>query len=92
MLHHLDEYRTDENKESLLAGLFGGATVGILADWFTSENFVVTRPSLVLIALFAVLACYFWIRMKAIDDRATKARDKMLGTTGRTAQTGIEDA
>jgi hypothetical protein len=30
--------------------------------------------------------------MKAIDDRATKARDKMLGTTGRTAQTGIEDA
>lgn len=77
-LERLEEYRSDENIAYLLIGLFGGAILGILGNWVTSENFVITRVSTVLVFVFAFLtvACIFWTRR--IHQRAVAVRDQML--------------
>jgi hypothetical protein len=55
LLEHLDEVRSDENKAYLFIGVFAGAEVGIVVNWATDDQFTITRPSLVLAALFGVL-------------------------------------
>lgn len=82
-LERLEEYRSDENKYYLFIGLFGGAILGILANWFTSAQFTITRFSVVFIALLAILtfACVFMVM--GISKRAKGLRTKMLSAEAR---------
>lgn len=61
-LDRLEEYRSDENVAYLLIGAFGGAILGVLSNWATNENFVITRISLLLLGIFATLCVMsgFW--------------------------------
>lgn len=81
LLEHLDEYRSDENKAYLLIGIFAGTESGILVNWATEENFSITRPSLVLIILFALLLgmSVWWATQLHI--RATKLKKKIFRST-----------
>ena len=82
-LERLEEYRSDENKYYLFIGLFGGAILGILSNWFTSAQFTITRFSLVFIALLAILtlACVFMVT--GISRRAKGLRTKLLSAEAR---------
>lgn len=82
-LERLEEYRSDENKYYLFIGLFGGAILGILANWFTSAQFTITRFSVIFIALLAILtlACVFMVM--GISKRAKGLRTKMLSNEAR---------
>jgi hypothetical protein len=54
-LDRLEEHRADESKAYLLVGAFGGSILGILSNWATSENFTITKPSILLMGLLMVL-------------------------------------
>jgi len=77
-LERLEEYRSDENVAYLLIGAFGGAVLGILANWATSEQFTITRFSIVLMLLLTVptIACCFWARR--LHQRAALVKEQML--------------
>jgi hypothetical protein len=81
LLERLEEYRADENKAFLLIGLFGGACLGIFSNWATNENFTITRASLVLLGILAMLTvfCAFWAFQ--INKRAKSVRERMLDYT-----------
>jgi hypothetical protein len=78
LLEHLDEVRSDENKAYLLIGIFAGAEVGIVVNWTTDDKFTITRPSLVLMALFGVLlfisAGWAWL----LNLRGTKLKKRLF--------------
>lgn len=80
-LHRLEEYRADEGIALTAAGLFVGAILGILVNWATNEQFVVTRFSQVLMGLFAVLAVSLVLWVARTRRRATMIRDQMLRFT-----------
>jgi hypothetical protein len=77
-LERLEEYRSDENKAYLLIGVFSGAILGILSNWATSESFLITRFSVVLMTLLAGLttACIVWAR--TVQQRANYVRQQIL--------------
>jgi len=54
-LDRLEEYRADESLYFLLIGLFGGAVLGILSNWFTNETLTMTRFSIVFIIFLGIL-------------------------------------
>lgn len=83
-LDRLDEYRSDENKAYLLIGAFCGTILGILANWATDENFTITRPSLVFMGVFLVLALLSITWAYQISRRAKKVREEMLSPKGST--------
>jgi len=55
-LDRLEEYRSDVNWAYLFIGAFLGAIMGILSNWATNEEFIITRYSKVLMGLFLILA------------------------------------
>ena len=77
-LERLEEYRTDENVVFLLIGVFGGAILGILSNWATSDPFVIMRFSIVLMILLGVLAggCVWWAWR--LRQRAEKVKERMF--------------
>lgn len=77
-LDHLEEYRSDENIVYLLIGAFSGAILGVLSNWATTEPFVITRFSIVLLSILAVLtvACIFWAWR--LRKRTTALKERFL--------------
>jgi len=63
-LERLEEYHSDENAALMLTGTFLGLTLGILSNWLTNESFSITRASIVIMAVFAILTLgsLFWAR------------------------------
>lgn len=80
-LERLEEYRADEANAKAIALLFCGAILGILINWATSEQFIVTRFSVVLILLFGLLAAGLGRWVARVRQRATLMRDRMLRFT-----------
>lgn len=78
LFERLEEYRNDENKAFLLIGAFFGAILGILSNWATNENFIITRFSLVLMGMFFFLALLSITWAILISRRAQKAKQNML--------------
>lgn len=89
-LERLEEYRSDENKYYLLIGLFGGAVLGILSNWFTNEQFTITRFSTVFMLLLAILtvACIFMALR--ISKRAEGLKSKIFRANASSPE--IKDA
>ncbi|MCB0172492.1 MAG: hypothetical protein KDJ97_18250 [Anaerolineae bacterium] len=77
-LERLEEYRGDESIAFLLIGLFGGAIMGVLINWITDEDFVITRQSIVFVSffLFLTVLCGWWAFQ--LKKRSGRIRDKLL--------------
>lgn len=87
VLERLEEYRSDENIAYLLIGGFGGGILGILSNWATNENYVITRFSIVLIGLFATLFILSMLWAWRIHNRALVAKNKIFsGKSERESQ------
>jgi hypothetical protein len=89
-LDHLREYQSDENWAFLLIGAFSGAILGIISNWATNENFVLTRFSIVLIVIFGVLTILtvVWAiqlkrRTKTFINELISNTNSSFGSTGR---------
>jgi hypothetical protein len=79
-LERLEEYRSDESKYYLFVGLFGGAILGILSNWFTNEQLIMTRFSIVFIILLSILAGGCAYMVMNIHWRAKAVQTKMFGS------------
>lgn len=77
-LDRLEEYRSVQNIIFLLIGLFGGSTLSILVNWTTNEAFIITRFSLVLIALFFVLTIICALFAFCLHQRINSVLNRML--------------
>jgi hypothetical protein len=77
-LERLEEYRSDENKYYLLIGLFGGAVLGILSNWFTNEQFTITRFSTVFVLLLVFLTIACILMASRISKRAEGLKSKIF--------------
>lgn len=55
LLDRLEEYRSDETVAFLFVGAWLGAILGVLVNWYTAAEFVVTRESQVLLAILFIL-------------------------------------
>jgi len=80
-LDRLEEYRSDENIVYLLIGAFSGAMLGILSNWATSEDFIITRMSLVLLGIFAALFSISLIWVWRLHKRIAAIKQKVLSST-----------
>lgn len=63
LIERLDEYHSDENLAHTLIGLFVGAILGIIADWFIKIPIQVTPFSVILIVILFLLtvSTIFWL-------------------------------
>lgn len=82
-LERLSEYQADENLMLALAGLFGGAALGIAVNWMTADVQAVTLASKVALGLFALSAIVFGVQFVRIAIRASKVKAKMFGRSQR---------
>jgi len=83
-LERLEEYRADENRYSLLIGLFGGAILGIFSNWFTNENLVITRFSVTFIILLVLLTSGSIMMSIRNSRRAQAIKNKMTRKDSQT--------
>jgi cbb3-type cytochrome oxidase subunit 3 len=77
-LERLEEYRSDENVAYLLIGSFSGAILGVLSNWLTSEDLIITRFSIILMVILfiAMVASVLWSRK--IHQRAEVVRRQIF--------------
>ncbi|MCA1568269.1 MAG: hypothetical protein LC803_22015 [Acidobacteria bacterium] len=77
-LERLEEYRRDENVAYLFIGVFAGAIFGTLSNWATTETFLMTRSSVLLVSVLSMLtiACIIWVRV--IQKRANVVRGQIF--------------
>jgi hypothetical protein len=81
-LDRLEEYNSDQNIAFLLVGAFLGAILGILSNWATNENFVITRFSAVLILVLIALLIGSGVWAWQLRKRAATVKRQMLGGDG----------
>lgn len=79
LVDRLDEYQSDENLLTFFLGIFIGAIVGIVSNWATEREFVVTPFSLILLAIFAALAIGSGVWLKRIRERRKKVKNEIDG-------------
>ncbi|GAB4217089.1 MAG: hypothetical protein OHK0022_58980 [Roseiflexaceae bacterium] len=77
----LEEYRSDEALVFMFIGLFAGTIMGTLTNWFTSENFVITRFAglFLFLILLLLVGSIFW--QTRISQRTKEARNKIMSFT-----------
>ena len=78
MLERLEEYRSDESGYSLLTGLFGGATLGVIINWFTSQDINISPYSIILLITMIFLTCWSVFQLRKASKRSRTLRDRML--------------
>lgn len=78
MLDRLEEYRSDENVMYLLIGGFTGAVLGILSNWATSDPFVITKFSIVLLILFLILTVVSIFWTWRIKQRVARIKERIF--------------
>ena len=74
LVYSFDEHISDSNVMSAAFWTFFGATLGVIVNWVTAENFVITRLSFFILVVFVVLTIFFGILMRKYSKRAN---DKM---------------
>ena len=77
MIERLEEYQNDENFALFLLGLFIGAIIGIISNWATDKDILITKFSIILISIFLFLSvgCIIWLLITRA--RKTKSRKKI---------------
>lgn len=77
-LERLDEYRSDENIAYLMIGVFAGSILGILSNWVTSENFTITRFSIILMGIVLALTVLCAVWAVVIRNRANEVKKRIF--------------
>ena len=54
-LQLMEGYRSEQNKWFSIGWAFIGGVIGIVVNWITSENIVISKPSIILIFVFAAI-------------------------------------
>jgi hypothetical protein len=78
LLDRLEEYRSDENLASLLAGTFAGALLGVLGNWLGDAPLSIMPSSIllsILLLLLAIGSSVWWRRLRC---RGRAVRGQML--------------
>jgi preprotein translocase subunit SecG len=78
LVQQFEQHRSDANIAFLILGIFGGAIFGILNNWATSPDFVITRFSIVLVIIFFIIAAGCGIWAFVLHRRATLIWKRMI--------------
>jgi len=79
LIERLDEYQSDENLLTFFLGIFIGAILGIISNWATASEFVVTPFSLILLGIFISLSIASGVWLKRIRNRRKKVNREING-------------
>lgn len=55
LVYRLEEHRSDEIKWQNILWAFIGSVFGVISNWVTAESFTVTKPSIIVISVFAIM-------------------------------------
>lgn len=77
-LERLEEYRADVSRYYGLAGIFGGAVLGIIINWVTTPELTITRTSVILMVILAALTWACVYQISHLNQRAARIQAQML--------------
>jgi hypothetical protein len=83
LVDKLEEYRSDQIKWETVFWAFIGAILGIIINWVTSSDLVITEVSVVTLALLALMAVITGRAAKDYTKRVDMAKAKMLNSRTR---------
>ncbi|MDW8212707.1 MAG: hypothetical protein RMJ55_04060 [Roseiflexaceae bacterium] len=86
LIQQLEEYRADEAKVHLLVGLFGGAVLGILGNWATSDLHITLESVFLLLIMILLTGISVWW-LKVIDRRIKKLQDRIFNKIAQRTDT-----
>ncbi|MCZ7567011.1 MAG: EsaB/YukD family protein [Ardenticatenaceae bacterium] len=78
IVYRLEEYRADEMRWQAVAWTFTGAVLGIIVNWVTSNPMTVPRTSLIVIAVFVIMAILTGFAARDYRKRADDMKATML--------------
>jgi len=77
-VHRLEEYRSEERKwESVTSALFG-ASLGVIVNWVTSDPMVISRASIVALAILLIMAVLAFLAALDYRRRAEMMKSHIL--------------
>jgi 4-amino-4-deoxy-L-arabinose transferase-like glycosyltransferase len=77
-VYRLEEYRSDERRwESVMWALIG-AVLGIIVNWVNTDPPSISRNSLILIGILAVMIVITWMAVRDYRKRADKIKEQIL--------------
>lgn len=78
LVYKLEEYRSDEMRWSSIMWTLVGAVLGVIVNWATSDPMVISRASLVVFAILAMMAVFIWIATREYRRRADEAKRRII--------------
>jgi hypothetical protein len=74
----LEQHRTDESRWYSVFWAFVGATLGVVVNWATAETIQFSKPSIILILVFALIGLLTWREAQRFERRAETAKQSIL--------------
>jgi hypothetical protein len=78
LLSQLEETRADESYWSSVGWAFLGAALGVIVNWITSNQFTITRPSLIVILVFIICSALAFVATRRYSGRSKAIRTAMI--------------
>lgn len=78
LLSRLEEARADESRWTSVGWAFIGSSLGVVTNWVTSEQTIVTRASLAVIVTFVIVSALAFVAARQFSRRASNVREEML--------------
>ena len=77
-LHIIEEYRDEQNKWFSVTWAFIGASIGVVVNWVTADELVITNASVIIIIAFAIIGILGWFSAKQFEKRAERYKHIIL--------------
>lgn len=78
LVYKLEESRSDEMRWSSIMWTLVGAVLGIIVNWATYDPMVISRASLIVFAILALMAVFIWIATRDYKKRADDAKGRII--------------
>ena len=77
-VYRLEEYRADQMRWEGIMWAFIGAVLGVIVNWVTSEPIIISRTSLIVIAVFVIMVIITMIASRDYKRRAESMKSRIL--------------
>lgn len=91
LVYKLEESRSDEMRWSSIMWTLVGAVLGIVVNWATSDPIIISRASLIVFVILALMAVFIWIATRDYKKRADDAKGRIIEFHKPTKSSGKEN-
>ncbi|MCC6683546.1 MAG: E3 ubiquitin protein ligase [Bacteroidia bacterium] len=77
-IYRLEEYRSDQIRWEAVLWVFIGAILGTIVNWVTSDPITISRVSLILVGVFAIIAVVIGFAVREYKGRAERIKREIL--------------